>query len=727
MFILSGDSIFLFICASCNTDINTLSLLNEISELVYVSDPETYELLFVNQTGCQTLHLENYKHKKCYEVLQGKTSPCEFCTNDRLCDDNFYTWEFTNPSIGRHFLLKDKIIQWHGKTARMEIAFDITERELQKQELKNMLDVQTLITNCVRMLYAVDDLDQTINAVLTQIGEFLVSDRAYVFEIKDELMNNTHEWTAPGISPQLEKLQQLDLSLISDWLPFFEKNDCIIIDDVEQLQKTNPAAYATLHAQEITSLIAAPIFLDNKLAGYIGIDNYDSEKIKNSSYLLLSMSIFLSYAIRHRNHVDMLHRLSYHDLLTNALNRNAFMDVLSQFRPGQYASAGIIYIDINGMKEINDFYGHHQGDKILITTVAKVFNLFKPDELFRIGGDEFVIITYDLTETDFYEKFNLLRNIFCEKTNLPFSIATGSCWVKSPSDLNSLLQQADSAMYTDKKKFYYGKEKTSRYRHNLDDILNLANYSALQEALTAGQFCIYFQPKISLDTEEFIGSEALIRYINQAGEIIAPNNFIPILEEARLIKMLDLYVFEEVCKQINIWKERKLRVKPVSINLSRSTLSYHFLADQLLALITKHNIDISLLELEVTETAEVDNQLVFSQALEKLKEYGFSISIDDFGVRNASLSLFTTINFDILKLDRSLVKTLAQNQKARILIRSLAVICSDLGIKLIAEGVETLEQLDILKELRCNEVQGYLFSKPLPLNDFENKYLQILR
>lgn len=708
-------------------DINTLSLLNEISELVYVSDPETYELLFVNQTGCQTLHLENYKHKKCYEVLQGKTSPCEFCTNDRLCDDNFYTWEFTNPSIGRHFLLKDKIIQWRGKTARMEIAFDITERELQKQELKNMLDVQTLITNCVRMLYAVDDLDQTINAVLTQIGEFLVSDRAYVFEIKDELMNNTHEWTAPGISPQLEKLQQLDLSLISDWLPFFEKNDCIIIDDVEQLQKTNPAAYATLHAQEITSLIAAPIFLDNKLAGYIGIDNYDSEKIKNSSYLLLSMSIFLSYAIRHRNHVDMLHRLSYHDLLTNALNRNAFMDVLSQFRPGQYASAGIIYIDINGMKEINDFYGHHQGDKILITTVAKVFNLFKPDELFHIGGDEFVIITYDLTETDFYEKFNLLRNIFCEKTNLPFSIATGSCWVKSPSDLNSLLQQADSAMYTDKKKFYYGKEKTSRYRHNLDDILNLANYSALQEALTAGQFCIYFQPKISLDTEEFIGSEALIRYINQAGEIIAPNNFIPILEEARLIKMLDLYVFEEVCKQINIWKERKMRVKPVSINLSRSTLSYHFLADQLLALITKHNIDISLLELEVTETAEVDNQLVFSQALEKLKEYGFSISIDDFGVRNASLSLFTTINFDILKLDRSLVKTLAQNQKARILIRSLAVICSDLGIKLIAEGVETLEQLDILKELRCNEVQGYLFSKPLPLNDFENKYLQILR
>ena len=708
-------------------DINTLSLLNEISELVYVSDPETYELLFVNQTGCQTLHLENYKHKKCYEVLQGKTSPCEFCTNDRLCDDNFYTWEFTNPSIGRHFLLKDKIIQWRGKTARMEIAFDITERELQKQELKNMLDVQTLITNCVRMLYAVDDLDQTINAVLTQIGEFLVSDRAYVFEIKDELMNNTHEWTAPGISPQLEKLQQLDLSLISDWLPFFEKNDCIIIDDVEQLQKTNPAAYATLHAQEITSLIAAPIFLDNKLAGYIGIDNYDSEKIKNSSYLLLSMSIFLSYAIRHRNHVDMLHRLSYHDLLTNALNRNAFMDVLSQFRPGQYASAGIIYIDINGMKEINDFYGHHQGDKILITTVAKVFNLFKPDELFRIGGDEFVIITYDLTETDFYEKFNLLRNIFCEKTNLPFSIATGSCWGKSPSDLNSLLQQADSAMYTDKKKFYYGKEKTSRYRHNLDDILNLANYSALQEALTAGQFCIYFQPKISLDTEEFIGSEALIRYINQAGEIIAPNNFIPILEEARLIKMLDLYVFEEVCKQINIWKERKMRVKPVSINLSRSTLSYHFLADQLLALITKHNIDISLLELEVTETAEVDNQLVFSQALEKLKEYGFSISIDDFGVRNASLSLFTTINFDILKLDRSLVKTLAQNQKARILIRSLAVICSDLGIKLIAEGVETLEQLDILKELRCNEVQGYLFSKPLPLNDFENKYLQILR
>ena len=240
-------------------------------------------------------------------------------------------------------------------------------------------------------------------------------------------------------------------------------------------------------------------------------------------------------------------------------------------------------------------------------------------------------------------------------------------------------------------------------------------------------FELYYQPIVEPKSMQIVECEALLRWKNGRFPGIGPAKFIPILEEARLIKMLDLYVFEEVCKQINIWKERKMRVKPVSINLSRSTLSYHFLADQLLALITKHNIDISLLELEVTETAEVDNQLVFSQALEKLKEYGFSISIDDFGVRNASLSLFTTINFDILKLDRSLVKTLAQNQKARILIRSLAVICSDLGIKLIAEGVETLEQLDILKELRCNEVQGYLFSKPLPLNDFENKYLQILR
>ena len=417
-------------------------------------------------------------------------------------------------------------------------------------------------------------------------------------------------------------------------------------------------------------------------------------------------------------------QLLYIDSLTSVYNRRYY----DEHFQGSDDIQAMAVIDVDNFKLVNDRYGHMFGDAVLTEMASRISSHFRDcDIVSRIGGDEFVIITYDLTETDFYEKFNLLRNIFCEKTNLPFSIATGSCWVKSPSDLNSLLQQADSAMYTDKKKFYYGKEKTSRYRHNLDDILNLANYSALQEALTAGQFCIYFQPKISLDTEEFIGSEALIRYINQAGEIIAPNNFIPILEEARLIKMLDLYVFEEVCKQINIWKERKMRVKPVSINLSRSTLSYHFLADQLLALITKHNIDISLLELEVTETAEVDNQLVFSQALEKLKEYGFSISIDDFGVRNASLSLFTTINFDILKLDRSLVKTLAQNQKARILIRSLAVICSDLGIKLIAEGVETLEQLDILKELRCNEVQGYLFSKPLPLNDFENKYLQILR
>lgn len=705
-------------------DKHTISLLNEISELIYVADIDTYELLFVNQTGIEQLGLKDYHNKKCYEVLQNQSAPCSFCTNSKLCYQKFYNWEITNPVYNRHYLLKDKLVHWFGRQARLEIAFDITDREIQKQELQNALGVQNLISRCVHKLYQTTKLDETINDILQIIGEFLVCDRCYIFKIKEKLMDNTHEWCAPLVTPQQNNLQQLDLKLISDWIPAFEKMQCVDLRNIEEIKDSNPKAYATLAAQDITSLLVAPIFLDDKLYGYLGIDNYDTTKVKYSSELLLSLSMFIALAIRHKKHTDMLHKLSEYDLLTGALNRNAFMRATNDFDPSAHTSIGIVYIDINGMKDINDKYGHHRGDTILVETAKEITSVFNQHSLFRIGGDEFVVIDFDCSEADFCDKVNHLKNLYIDPINENRKVAIGSCWSNTPDDLNLLLLRADSKMYTDKKNYYYGREKTTRYRHYLDDVLGLGNPKILAEALLNKRFHLYFQPKISLQNNQCIGSEALVRYHTEDGKLIMPDSFIPLLEDTHLIKELDLYVFEETCQQLIDWQQRGLAVKPVAINLSRRTLSHPNLAEKLFTIINKYSLDIRLLELEVTETIEAANKQHFIRALEELKSKGFSISIDDFGVKNANLSLFTAIDFDILKLDQSLIQTISTNKKTRILTRSLSLICRDLGIRLIAEGVENKEQLAILKELHCNEVQGFLFSRPLSLEDFEKQYLQ---
>lgn len=248
-------------------------LMNEIPELVYVSDLENYDLLLVNAAGRETFHLKDSQGLKCYQALQGRDAPCPFCTNARLNTETPYTWEYTNPLTQRHYLLKDKLIRWKGRLARLEIAFDITETENKKIALQNALDGDKMIMECVQMLYQSEDVDSAINRVLDRVGSFMSADRAYLFAIQGERMANTHEWCAPGVEPQIQNLQDLDIRLLDRWRPSFNRQECVIIEDLEAIRDDSPDEYETLNIQGISSLVAVPLEKDGELTGYIGVDN----------------------------------------------------------------------------------------------------------------------------------------------------------------------------------------------------------------------------------------------------------------------------------------------------------------------------------------------------------------------------------------------------------------------------------------------------------------------
>lgn len=692
-------------------------LLNEISELVYVSDRNNYDLLYMNKAGCQRFGITDVTGLKCYQALRGKEEPCDFCKISSLKEQAFFTWEPPEPIKGTHYLLKDKLVEWEQREAHIVLAFDVTAADQRAAALENALNAEMLVMDCVKLLHTAQNLPYVLEKIMEKLGSFLEAERAYLFEIQDDVMSNTHEWCAPGIEPQIGDLQNLHVALNSH--TSFQDSQCLTLDNLDLLEKTHPAEYEALRSQGIERLVAVPLELDGRLLGYLGVDNPPPEKIENISPLLNTLGYFISSSLQRQSDKLLLETLSYYDPLTGALNRNAFIRDLEAFMVLP-ESVGVVCVDINGMKEINDQHGHPYGDRILVKTAEGLTSLFGPGSLYRTGGDEFVVIARDITETELEICMMELRGLL--KENVECRASLGSRWAEECSGLQRILFEADESMYADKKQYYHG-QPGLRYRHNNDDILGLTKPGALLSMIEEGRFLVYFQPKVSVYSGRQIGAEALIRLNTPSGAIVAPDQFIPILEQARLISQIDFYVFDRVCASIARWRAEGLHVTPVSVNFSRYSLTEKQFHTRLREIWSRYDIPQELVEIEVTESVEADDDYNFFHVIQETRESGFSVSIDDFGVRHANLSLFTAMDFDVLKIDRSLVTELPTNFKARAIIQSVADICRKMGIRLIAEGVETEEQLTLLKELNCSGAQGYLFSRPLPISEYEERYL----
>lgn len=696
-----------------------MDLLDQMLELVYVADVETHELLYINSAGQEKFGISTLGNAKCYKVLQGLDEPCSFCTNDKLTFDKVYSWEFTNEMVGRHFLLKDKLVDWNGRIARMEIATDITESQQEKIALKNALNAEIVIKDCVRKLYETENLGEAINYVLRKIGLFLHADRTYVFEIHGDKLYNTYEWCAEHVTPEIDKLQGIDLSLIDRWREKFDQCECVVVEDVEQIKDSSREEYDILSMQGITSLVTAPLEQDGRLIGYFGVDNPPSEKVRNIVPLFHTLRYFLVSTIRRVEDERMLVQLSFEDMLTGFYNRNRYIQDLATFSGAK--QVGIVYIDINGLKKLNDEFGHSYGDDILVECTHIIEQVFEEGDFYRLGGDEFVVICVGISKERFYQDIRELKNQFAVSERCQAAI--GYQWAETADDIQRLIFTADAMMYEDKKQFYRKNLSSDRYRHYNDDVLGLTKKGKLKQLLDDGCFKVYLQPKVSFSDRSLIGAEALVRYQIADDVILEPGQFLSVLEDAKIIGMLDFFVFDYACGKIAQWVREGKKVVPVSVNFSRYTLAEKDFLSRLKEICGKYDIDKKMVEIEITESVKGTEGIDMIRLIDKIKEEGFAISIDDFGVNYANLSLFTSVNFDVLKIDKSLAENIQDNRKAQMVVESIAGICRKMDIRMVVEGVETEEQFDILSKIGCEQAQGYLFSRPIPIEEYEQRYI----
>jgi diguanylate cyclase (GGDEF)-like protein len=694
-------------------------VLNELSELVYVADMETHDLLYINDAGRRTFHLgEDYSGAKCYRALQGLDAPCPFCTNGQLNAHTYLTWNYTNPLTRRHYVLKDRAIDWQGRPARMEIAFDLTENEQEKIDLQNALATQDVVLDCAKELYREADAQASIPRVLEMLGEYLGADRAYVFDIQGDKMSNTFEWCKPGVRPEKERLQQIDLALLDSWMPKFGRRECYVLEDVETLRTQDIRCFETLSAQNIRSLIAAPLERGGKLAGYLGVDNPPMEKIKNITALMQTLCYFVMLTIQRVEDEQELVRLSQIDRLTGLYNRNRYtLDLESVQAQGP---AGVVYLDLNGLKDVNDRFGHERGDAVLCDCARMMREVFPEGRLYRIGGDEFIVLCRGVEE----ERFQALveKLVHCAE-GMECPPAVGARWTQDSGDLKRLISDADNEMYADKKKFYYRNASTRRYRHMTDSILELQDPELLREHIRAEDFFVYLQPKYSMVSRRVVGAEALVRY-RHGGRLMLPGSFLPLMEAQGTAAELDFYVVETVLARLSAQQAAGRTPVPIAVNFSACAAAQPDFAPRLETLCKKYGVERRLLEIELNERNSGREDLDMAGVIARLKAEGFSVSLDNFGqAGRPNFSFLSTTDLNTLKLDGEIVRMGARSAKGKMLLRTIVAACRELEIEVVASGVETEDQVHMLQEIGLDHAQGYYFGRPLPADLFEETFL----
>lgn len=688
-------------------------------DICYIINMETYELLYLNEKAKNLFGLNDFDFffgQKCYFGLHGKNAPCEFCINEKLEVGKLCCEEFFYEKLQRYFSLRNTMLIVDGIQVRVVFCKDISKEYLKLQDMKMRIDVEEVAMECIRILISEKETDIAINKLLSLIAVFYGADRGYIFEFYNsntgKVMDNTYEWCKKGISSEKQILQNIPVSVIQRWIDEFDKKGNFFINMLDEEVNPHTEEYKTLTMQGIKSVIVAPMKKEGEYVGFIGVDN----PTVNIEYTLLiqMLTSFVLEELEKRRLMQQLEKMSYFDSMTGIGNRNLYIKVIDELQKNPPQKLGILYVDINGLKKTNDTYGHEHGDHIIRCAAAVLQKYFSGD-LFRIGGDEFVSVNIDIEKDKFEEKVIKLRKQLEREQS--FGISVGADWKEDGRNILKQIHNADELMYVDKQS-YYEKLLDGERSHRS------GSTRILIKELEQNFFTIYLQPKVSLEDRKIIGAEALVRKRDSQGILIPPDKFIPIYETEGIIRHVDFFVLRKVCQVLNHWNKEGI-VLPISVNLSRITLMEYDVVNSVKKICGEYGIPHKMIELEVTEsTSKVDSAL-FLQRMKEFREEGFSLSLDDFGSQYSNLSILSNFDFDEIKLDKSLIDPLEKSCRGNIIVEHTIDMCRSFDkTKSLAEGIETMEQEEILKNFHCDFGQGYLFSKPVSIEEFKALYEQ---
>jgi diguanylate cyclase (GGDEF)-like protein/PAS domain S-box-containing protein len=445
--------------------------------------------------------------------------------------------------------------------------------------------------------------------------------------------------------------------------------------------------------------------------------------IKNYVTVFHDISTFKQYE-------DKLEFLAHYDVLTQLPNRALFNDRFAEAllrAHRNHQAVAVMFLDLDRFKIINDSLGHTIGDELLQEVARRIKSCVRDsDVVARLGGDEFTLL---LDALDNSENAAKVADKLLATLAMPFmlgghelivSASIGiSCYPQDGADTAVLLKNADTAMYQAKAK---GRNNYQFFaaQMNARALQRMQLEEALRRAVQLDEFLLHYQPKVDIVTGKISGIEALLRWAPAGKPLVSPAAFIPVLEETGLIVQVGEWVIREACRQINSWQQAGLDVvPPVAVNLSARQFRQKNLQSSVVAILEQNGVTPALLQFELTESLLMDDPQEAERVLRGLKQAGVKLSIDDFGTGYSSLAYLRRFPLDVLKIDRAFVKDIVANPDDAAITLAVISLAHSLSLKVVAEGVETEEQLNLLALHACDEIQGYYFSRPVPAAELE--------
>lgn len=684
-------------------------ILDHLDEIVYISDLETNELLYLNQTG-RALFGTPTPGVKCHEHLQGKAEPCDFCTNRLLreCQGKCSAWMRHHPKVG-NVILHDSVIEYDGRPCRMEIAINVDRYMTELNDAQASLDIERKLLSCVENLVMNNDFTAAVNAMLNTIIEHYEADRAYVYQFdwEHDTTHCTYEVCRENVSPQINNPNTPPVETLVDKF-LNQKMKINIIEDANAF-KDDPdhhVLYESLCERGVQRLVTVPIFVNGKLHGFLGADNPRSHM--DAPELLVQVTYVAANELQRRMLLEKLTDKSYHDPLTGLRNRFAYDELLEYFL-GKEIPTGVVFLDLNGLKWINDNMGYDIGNKAIRKVCTILREHFRAEYIYRINGDEFVIIWPEVDYNLFMETAKKLKKALSLEQNIA---SIGYVW-GSEEDIGISVRKAEKAMQTAKNKLYAFDMSQKELRPNY--------LNSLMQEFQHGTFIPYLQPLYSIQYDRIYGAEVLARQIDTDGNIHTPIEFIDAMEQEHMISMVDFEMLRQACELIREWKA----VWPdivFNINFSRDTLTEPDYLDRVDKILADTGVDPSQLLFEVTESSRGIQLESMSELFDALRKRNISLAIDDFGTEAACLEMLYLPQISVVKIDRSMICRTEQNDREQLVIKRLISLCHDLKMRCVAEGIETSSQLKLLKELGCDCLQGYKIGKPMSPDMFFERF-----
>ncbi len=599
------------------------------------------------------------------------------------------------------------------------IARDISDQ-------KRAEKVQSALYRIAEITNAAEDLDSFYAELHRVISELMYAKNFFI-AISDEASGEIRfpyfvdEFDPPP--PPLQPGQGLTGHIIGTGEP--------LLLTEHEIERMDAGGLIESRGATTVDWLGVPLRTGDRTFGVLAVQSY-TERIlygEREKDLLVFVSQHIAAAIEKKRAEKQIERLAFQDALTGLANRIRLEDrlnmALANARRERHPLA-VLFIDLDRFKVVNDTLGHRIGDLLLKEVASRLSEMIREsDTLSRLGGDEFVVL---LARIDRSENAGFVARKIQQSFRKPFNVAdrelfvtisTGiSIFPDDGEDADTLVKHADAAMYAAKQK---GRDNFQFYSHDSlsGGVDRLALETQLHRAVERSEFRVYFQPLVRLADGEVTGAEALVRWKHPGGNLLLPADFISLAEDSGLIFELGAVVLREACRETQSWRTRWGRDLSVSVNLSARQLQERGFVATVRRILSEADLPAGALNLEITESVAMQNLDVSLAMLEELRGLGIGITMDDFGTGYSSLNYLKMLPVNTLKIDRSFIRDVATDPNDASIVRASIVMAHELRLRVVAEGVETPEQLRFLRENNCDDLQGFLFSPALPPEEFD--------